>query len=530
MYESLNAALLCEMFYSAAHNLEANKEIIDALNVFPVPDGDTGTNMSRTLVFATAELEKGEFKGAGAVLAAVAGATLRGARGNSGVILSQILRGIARAAEDREKISALELAAALQSGADTAYRAVMKPTEGTILTVMRQCAAAAGAAAQSGADIVGVFDNIITEGTLALQKTTSQLPQLQKAGVVDAGAKGLMCIFEGMHSRLKTGKTKMPKPVEVPAPAFLTSESAPEFMYCTEYIIKKKNYGITADKLRDKLNDMGDSLMVIDDVDIIKVHLHTNAPGAVLSEGLKLGALSDIKIDNMSEQHNDKTDPKTEADWAIIAVAAGAGISELFREIGAAAVIEGGQTMNPSTQEILSVVKSVRAKHIFLLPNNKNIILAAAQAKKLFEGGLSVIETQSIPGGIAAALAFDPELAAEENEKNMASAAGLVSSGLVTYAVRDSAAGKIKVKKGDILGIANGEIAVKGKDSGEVALKLIERLAGGGCNIITVLYGDDVSSEQGKALGAALEEKYPECDVVLHGGGQPVYSYIISVE
>ncbi len=543
MTKTINAALLKNMILSAANKLNENKAYVDALNVFPVPDGDTGTNMALTFTSAAKDISNKEFSAACDVAAAVAKATLRGARGNSGVILSQIFRGISLGLAEKETVTVEDFAHAVQKGCDTAYQAVMKPTEGTILTVIRFMAKGAVENVEKES-IEDLFSVILTEGNIALEKTPEMLPQLKQAGVVDAGGKGLMCIFEGMQAALDGKEVSLSD-----APATVQSASAAqqaidpddiEFGYCTEFIIEKYDEKATANAFRDKIAPTGDCMLVIEEGEIVKVHIHTNNPGFVLEQAVKLGQLINIKIDNMRYQHSNiiaEADaapaPKEKGpmkELAVISVAAGEGIAEVFTELGVSYVIRGGQTMNPSTDDILAAVEEVNAKNVIVLPNNKNIILAAEQAIELAEVNVRVIPTKTIPQGITAMTSFMPEGTLEDNVEAMNEAVALVKSGSITHAVRNTSIDDKEIHEGDYLGMREGKIAFVNPDLNETFLSLIDDMVDEDAEIITVYHGEDVSEDDAAALCEVLEEKYPDCDVYVRCGGQPVYYYFIAVE
>ncbi|MBQ8002030.1 MAG: DAK2 domain-containing protein [Clostridia bacterium] len=529
------------MILSAANKLNENKTYVDSLNVFPVPDGDTGTNMALTFMSAAKDISNKEFSSACDVATAVAKATLRGARGNSGVILSQIFRGLSLGMAEKEVVSVEDFAAAVQKGCDTAYQAVMKPTEGTILTVIRFMAKAAVENVDAGS-IDGLFAVIMKEGNVALDKTPEMLPQLKQAGVVDAGGKGLLYIFEGMQAALDGRDVSLSD-----APATVQSTSAAqqaiapddiEFGYCTEFIIEKYDEKATANAFRDKIAPTGDCMLVIEEGEIVKVHIHTNNPGFVLEQAVKLGQLINIKIDNMRYQHSNIIAEADSApaqkgpmkELAVISVAAGEGIAEVFTELGVSYVIRGGQTMNPSTDDILAAVEEVNAKNVIVLPNNKNIILAAEQAIDLAEVNVRVIPTKTIPQGITAMTSFLPEGSLDDNVDAMNEAIELVKSGSITHAVRNTSIDDKEIHEGDYLGMREGKIAFVNPDLSETFFSLIEDMVDEDSEIITIYHGEDVPEDDAAALCEALEEKYPDCDVYVRSGNQPVYYYFIAVE
>ena len=541
MTKAINAALLKNMILSAANKLNENKAYVDSLNVFPVPDGDTGTNMALTFTSAAKDISAKEFSSASDVAAAVAKATLRGARGNSGVILSQIFRGLSLGMAGKDEVSVSDLAHAIQKGCDTAYSAVMKPTEGTILTVIRFMAKSAVENAEAES-IDALFTAFMAEGNYALDQTPEMLPQLKQAGVVDAGGKGLLFIFEGMQVALDGKSVTLS---DAPATAQTASAAQQaidpddiEFGYCTEFIIEKYNEKDNAEAFRAKIAPTGDCLLVIEEGEIVKVHIHTNNPGFVLEQAVKLGQLINIKIDNMRYQHSNiiaEAEPAPKAkgpmkELAVISVSAGEGIAEVFTELGVSYVIRGGQTMNPSTDDILAAVEEVNAKNVIVLPNNKNIILAAEQAVELAEVNVAVIPTKTIPQGITAMTSFLPEGTLEDNVEAMNEAITLVKSGSITHAVRNTSIDDKEIHEGDYLGMREGKIALVNPDLGETFTALIDEMVDEDAEIITIYYGEDVSEEDANALCESLEEKYPDCDVYVRCGGQPVYYFFLAVE
>ncbi len=552
MIDRIDAALFKNMVLSAANRLGANKDAVDALNVFPVPDGDTGTNMGLTFMNAAKEIENNTYSSLSEVASAVAKATLRGARGNSGVILSQIFRGVSKVFKGLDTASVSDFAAALKEGSDTAYSAVMKPTEGTILTVIRKCAQAAQE--YEGGDVAALLDAVIAKGNRTLAKTTQMLPQLQQAGVVDAGGQGLMFVLEGFALAMD-GKDVTLVPMSG-AKAQAKAEDASRqsadteeirYAYCTEFIINKADPSASADGLRNAISSKGDCMLIIDEEEIVKVHIHTNNPGYVLEQAVKLGEMVNIKIDNMRLQHSSLTGgadeaahtgvetpaeapAKPEKALAIIAVAAGEGLANTFREMGVDEIIEGGQTMNPSTEDILAAANAANAENVIILPNNKNIILSAEQVQYLTDRKIFVVPSKSIPEGIAAAMAFLPELSPEELFEAMKEAVKTVKSGSVTFAVRDTTVDGMDIAKGNYLGLAGGRIASVGEDLNKTAAELTADLADENSEVISVYRGSDASEADSAALEELLSEAYPDADVLFYDGGQPVYYYIISVE
>ncbi len=538
MTELINAALLKNMIISAANTLNENKGYVDSLNVFPVPDGDTGTNMALTFMSAAREVAQQDFDSVGDVAKLVAKATLRGARGNSGVILSQIFRGISKSLAGKSDVSVADFSEALQRGSDTAYRAVMKPTEGTILTVVRLMAK--GAADAEFESFEAFFAEVNAQGKDALDKTPDLLPQLKQAGVVDAGGRGLLFIFEGFEKAL-SGKTySLSEPNgAVNSQATLEQAASPEeitFTYCAEFIIEKYNETMSSDNMRMKISPIGDAMEITEEGSLVKVHIHTNNPGYVLQQAVKLGELTDIKIENMKHKHNSiispaKPDPALpKKPLAIISVAAGEGIEEVMKELGAAYIISGGQTMNPSTEDVLAAIEKANAESAIILPNNKNIILAAEQARDLAEIPVKVIPTKTIPQGITAMMNFLPEGTLDDNAAAMTEALDTIKSGSITHAVRDSSFEDMEIHEGDYLGMIENKISLIGQNLETTLLNLIASMTDSSSEIITVYYGVEADAAAAEALNQTLEEAYPDCDICIRNGGQPVYYYIVSVE
>ena len=543
MQKTINGAMLKSMILTAAKLLEVNRVNIDALNVFPVPDGDTGTNMSLTMQSAVKELVACRSNKVADVSEAISKGALRGARGNSGVILSQVMRGMCNVLKKNEEIDTKIFVQALKTGAEIAYGAVSKPKEGTMLTVARMVAEHAQSIRVKHKDFETLFPEIISAGNKAVDLTPSLLPVLKKAGVVDAGGKGLMCLYEGMFKALM-GESVSEASVQseettssdtIMEHADIMSLGEIEFAYCTEFFIinlKKKTTVADIERLRETLMTIGDSVIVIGDLEFVKVHVHTNQPGKALSEALELGELDRLKIENMLEQNRElmKKYEAEKKDMGMMSISAGDGITSIFKDLMVDAVIEGGQSMNPSANDIANAVSRINAENVFVFPNNKNIILAAEQAKSLVENKkIHVIPTKNIPQGFAAALAFNPELSAEENKTNMVHALDSVTVGQVTYAVRNTKLYGFDLKVGDIMGLDNKKILAKGDNVEQVTIDLIERLRSGE-EIITLYYGQDVKEEDAVKLQEALMEKYPDCDVEIHYGGQPIYYYYIALE
>ena len=529
----INVDVMQSLFISAAHHLDNQKQVVNDLNVFPVPDGDTGTNMGMTMLAAEKALLSKKCETAGQVVATVASATLRGARGNSGVILSQIMRGLASVLSPLENVTAEDFIKALSEAAKTAYRAVMKPTEGTILTVIRRIAETMESLDEDE-DIETLFEAVVRSGNEALAETPKMLPVLKSAGVVDAGGKGLMVIFEGMLLAVQSGAPVARQEGEVAAPkAAVTGqiEDTITFGYCTEFIIRKKVAGLQGENFKKEISPRGDSVLTIDDDDIIKVHIHTDHPGWVLERALSYGSLLDIKVDNLREQQAEQMEKLKNTPlkkYGIISVAAGDGICALMQDMGADSIVSGGQTMNPSAEDLLAAINALRAEKIFVLPNNSNIVLTAEQAADMTEKEVAVIKTKTIPQGIAALMAFDAE--SDGNADAMADAAALVGTGLLTYAVRDTEVEGIAVHKDDFLGLCNGKIVASGPEENEVMETMLKTLCTDETFAITILYGEGVSEEEAQSYEAFLEENFPDAEFTVLYGGQPVYRYILSVE
>ncbi|MBR5900704.1 MAG: DAK2 domain-containing protein [Clostridia bacterium] len=542
MQKTINGAMLRSMFMTAAKLLEINKASIDALNVFPVPDGDTGTNMSMTVQSAIKELSRVQSNKIPEITEAISKGALRGARGNSGVITSQIFRGICQTLEKATEIDTKVFANALMNGAKIAYGAVSKPKEGTILTVIRMAAEHASSIYRKHKDFETFLPEVISAANTAVELTPTMLPVLKKAGVVDAGGKGLVLLLEGMNKALN-GET-------VNADEILSDVSSTdtamehvdvmnlgtiEFAYCTEFFIVNLNKQTTMadiERLREFLMTIGDCVIVIGDLEFVKVHVHTNQPGVALTRALELGELDKLKIENMLEQNRAlmKKYEEEKKLMGMMAVSAGDGITGIFKDLMVDGVIEGGQSMNPSASDIADEVARINAENVFVFPNNKNIILAAEQAKSLVNNKtIHVIPTTNIPQGFVAALAFNPDLSVDENKANMIHALDSVTVGQVTYAVRNTKLYGFDVKVGDVMGLDNKKILATGKDVSIVTLKLIEKLRSVE-DIITLYYGQDVKEEDALELQRIVSEKYPECEVELHYGGQPIYYYYISLE
>ena len=555
---TINAAVFAKMFLAGAKNLEAKKEWINELNVFPVPDGDTGTNMSMTIMSAAkavSELENPTMK---ELAKAISSGSLRGARGNSGVILSQLFRGFTKVIAEYDELDVVILTEAMQKAVETAYKAVMKPKEGTILTVAKGAANKALELCDDTDDIVFFVDEVIKEADHVLSKTPDMLPVLKQAGVVDSGGQGLVQVLKGGYDSL-IGK-EIDYSIEGSAASAgvmkITAETEADikFGYCTEFIIVL-NQPLTEKQeheYKNFLESIGDSIVVVADDEIVKTHVHTNDPGLAIQEALKHGSLSKIKIDNMREEQQEKLikdaeklakeqkeeetkkeekaeEPRKEIGF--ISVSIGAGVNEIFNGLGVDYIIEGGQTMNPSTEDMLNAIDHVNADNIFILPNNKNIVLAANQAASLVEDKkIIVIPTKTIPQGITALINFIPDQSAEENAERMTEELENVKTGQVTYAVRDTVIDDKEIKQGDYMGIGDKSILAVGKDIKSTTEDMVAEMVDEESAIICIYYGEEVTEEDANALGAALEEKYPEVEVEIHFGGQPIYYYVISVE
>ncbi len=547
MIQYIDGKRLREMFISGANNLQNNKDLVDKLNVFPVPDGDTGTNMSLTISYALKELAKVENDNISDIGKALSKGSLMGARGNSGVILSQIIRGIAKSIEGKSKLSTDDLAKAFKNGSDTAYKAVIKPIEGTILTVVRESGDFAIKAAKKEKDIVKFLSMFVKESNSSLERTPDLLKNLKDAGVVDSGGKGLVLIYEGMLASIKGNNVEIKNAdldtnisTSMDFAKSTTSTDDIKYCYCTEFILESSKIEDT--KIRDIMMAYGDSLAVVGDDGVIKVHVHTNDPGNVLQEALKYGQLLTIKIENMKLQHentlldveenveNDDEPLEEEKEFGFIATSMGEGLASIFKDFGVDHIIEGGQTMNPSTEDFMNAINNINAKNIFIFPNNSNIIMAANQAKELSEKNIIVIPTKNTPQGFAALVTFNGELSEDENKEAMMNALNSVKSGQVTFAVRDTVMNEIDVKEGNIIGIAEGNLLSAGDYVDEVTSNLIEKLVDEDTAIITLFFGEDVTESQANELRTSLEEKFEDVDVELYYGGQPLYYYLISVE
>lgn len=541
MIQYIDGKKFRDMFVSGANNLQNHKDLVDKLNVFPVPDGDTGTNMSLTISYAIKELSKVENDDITDIGKALSKGSLMGARGNSGVILSQIIRGISNTIKAKENLNVVDLANALKNGSDTAYKAVIKPIEGTILTVVRESGEYAVKVAKPDMDMIEFLELVVKKANESLNKTPELLKALKEAGVVDSGGKGLVLIYEGMLSSLKGSNIESieggtSSNVEVNVEQNISSEDI-KFQYCTEFILESDKIDDLA--VREMYMKFGDSLAVVGDEGVIKVHVHTNDPGLAIQEALKYGQLLTIKIENMKLQHENKVlnetaqtqdIPVEEKEYGFIATSMGEGLAQIFKDFGVDHIIEGGQTMNPSTEDFMKAIESLHAKNIIILPNNSNIIMAASQAKELSAKNIIVIPTKNVAQAFATLVTFDADADVSENESNMMEALSSVKSGQVTYAVRDTVINDVEVKEGNIIGIAEGKLLSAGNNVDEITTDLIGKLVDEDSAIITLFYGEDTSKEEAEALRDSLEEKFEDIDVELHYGGQPLYYYLISVE
>ena len=548
--KKIDGMMLKEMFSSGAALLTQNRESVDALNVFPVPDGDTGSNMSQTITAAIKEMNAKRYTSAADVADAVARGALKGARGNSGVILSQILRGIARGLAGHEDVDCALMIQAVRQGANTAYKAVMKPKEGTILTVIRVIAEDLERGGSKCETLEELFKMLLLSGDAILKKTPEMLPVLKQAGVVDSGGMGLMVIFRGMYAAL-TGET-----VEIEESSSAAQSMPGEYVddhgdlrveditfgYCTEFIVSHPRPDMKESevvRLRKRLEKIGDCVLVISDLSVVKVHVHTNDPGKAMQYALELGELDAIKVDNMFEEAREREAKRQAAaeaeaaklkDYGIVAVALGEGIDRIFQDLMVDQIVDGGQTMNPSIQDLAQAVEATHARNVFILPNNTNIILAAQQASELTEKNVIVLPTKSVPMGISAMLAFSADMGVEENTEAMTEAAENVHTASITYAVRDTTYEGREIHQGDIMGMIDNKLSVLGNEVHHVGLDIAEKMVGEDTDLITIYYGSDVAEEDAQKLCDALAEKYDDCDVELQYGGQPLYYYLIAVE
>lgn len=550
--KTINTELLQKMFLAGAANLEAKKEFINELNVFPVPDGDTGTNMTLTILSAAKEVKALENPDMVAIAKAISSGSLRGARGNSGVILSQLLRGFTKEIREHKEIDTITLAKACERATATAYKAVMKPKEGTILTVAKGASQKAAELAETTEDLDTFISEVINYAQEVLEKTPEMLPVLKEAGVVDSGGQGLLEVMRGAYDAFQgkeidysaieaSAGTKMVKPSE-------QAETEIKFGYCTEFIIMLEKEFTAKDETEFKayLESIGDSIVCVADDDIVKIHVHTNDPGLAIQKALTYGQLSRMKIDNMREEHQErlikdaeklaaqqaeakKAEPRKEVGF--IAVSIGEGMNEIFRELGADYIIEGGQTMNPSTEDMLNAIDQVNAEHIFILPNNKNIILAANQAQTLTEDkDIIVVPSKTVPQGITAIINYMPDADAQMNLEAMIEGIGNVKTGQVTYAVRDTHIDDKEIHEGDIMGIGDSGILAVGQSVEETTKEMLAQLVDEDTELISLYYGQDVQEESAENFAQEIEDLYPDVDVDVHSGGQPIYYYVLSVE
>ena len=550
--KTINTELLQKMFLAGAANLEAKKEFINELNVFPVPDGDTGTNMTLTILSAAKEVKALENPDMVAIAKAISSGSLRGARGNSGVILSQLLRGFTKEIREHKEIDTITLAKACERATATAYKAVMKPKEGTILTVAKGASQKAAELAETTEDLDTFISEVINYAQEVLEKTPEMLPGLKEAGVVDSGGQGLLEVMRGAYDAFQgkeidysaieaSAGTKMVKPSE-------QAETEIKFGYCTEFIIMLEKEFTAKDETEFKayLESIGDSIVCVADDDIVKIHVHTNDPGLAIQRALTYGQLSRMKIDNMREEHQErlikdaeklaaqqaeakKAEPRKEVGF--IAVSIGEGMNEIFRELGADYIIEGGQTMNPSTEDMLNAIDQVNAEHIFILPNNKNIILAANQAQTLTEDkDIIVVPSKTVPQGITAIINYMPDADAQTNLEAMIEGIGNVKTGQVTYAVRDTHIDDKEIHEGDIMGIGDSGILAVGQSVEETTKEMLAQLVDEDTELISLYYGQDVQEESAENFAQEIEDLYPDVDVDVHSGGQPIYYYVLSVE
>lgn len=549
--KSINGNQFADMVKMGAHHLFQNADYVDALNVFPVPDGDTGTNMNLSMTSGAKETAAHSSEHIGKTAQALSKGLLMGARGNSGVILSQLFRGFGKSIEQHATLDAKQFAQALQYGVETAYKAVMKPVEGTILTVAKDSAKKAMEASESITDISELMAVIVEESKLSLNRTPDLLPVLKEVGVVDSGGQGLVFVYEGFLASLK-GEALPEKTISSSMDDLVSAEHHKsvqgfmdtadiEFGFCTEFMVRfeEGKKAFVENDFRNDLSAFGDSLLVISDDEIAKIHIHSETPGEVLTYGQQYGDLIKIKIENMRQQHTDivgegnsaNTGKKAEVHpYAVVTVAMGTGVAELLKSLGASAVIEGGQTMNPSTEDIVKAIESVGAERVLILPNNKNIVMAAEQAAEVLGIEAAVVPTKTIPQGMAAILAFNAQASVKENQKNMTDAFAHVKTGQVTFAVRDTSIDGVEIKKDDFMSLAEGKIILSQPSRVEAATKLAKELIDEDSEIVTVIYGEDVTEEEAENFASFIEENFADVEVELYNGKQPLYPYILSVE
>ena len=548
--EKINGLVLAEMIDLGSKNLAKNAEKINALNVFPVPDGDTGTNMNLSMSSGAKETAANVVENIGELGKSFSKGLLMGARGNSGVILSQLFRGMSQYIADKKEVNAKEFAEAIQNGVSIAYKAIIKPVEGTILTVAREAAEAGIKAAEKTTSVVEVMEAIYTEAQASLKRTPELLPILKEVGVVDSGGQGLVCVYQGFVAALKGEKIEGLEAVETNLVDMqFEDDHDMDFMnpedivygFCTEFTVRldKEKKEFNEDKFREDMSKFGDSLLVISDSEFVKIHVHTETPGDVFNYGQQYGELIKIKSDNMREQHREvlrkqeakqATAPKELKEQAMISISMGAGLSKVLTSMGVDYIVEGGQTMNPSTEDIVKAIKEVNAKNIFIFPNNKNIQLAAKQAAELAEENVFVVESKTAPQGLAAVMVFNPQAAAEENFANMQEVLSTVSTLEVTHAVRDTNIEGVEIKKDEFMGIRNGKIVVSNLSLNTVLEELLEKSLDEDSEIVTLYLGEESTEEYTDFLEQLIEEKYPDVEVELIESGQPVYPYIIGVE
>ncbi|MBD7936762.1 MULTISPECIES: DAK2 domain-containing protein [Cytobacillus] len=556
----LEGKQFAKMIIQGANHLSTNADYVDALNVFPVPDGDTGTNMNLSMTSGAKEVKNITTNHIGKVGVALSKGLLMGARGNSGVILSQLFRGFAKHIEQKESVNGLEFASAFAAGVETAYKAVMKPVEGTILTVAKDAGKKAVQVAQTEDDIVKIMQAIVNEAKASLERTPELLPVLKEVGVVDSGGQGLLFVYEGFLAELKgealpdssASIQKMEELVSAEHHKSVQSHMNTEdivFGYCTEFMVRFESEKLaenpfSEEKFRQDLSQYGDSLLVIADENLVKVHIHSEQPGDCLSYGQKYGNLINMKIENMRLQHtnildedekasssqNDAKVPQEKREYGVITVSMGSGIADVFRSIGAHVVIEGGQTMNPSTEDIVKAIEEVNAEKVIILPNNKNIIMAAEQACEVSETDAIVVPSKTVPQGMSALLAFNPSMELTENKDYMSEALSHVKTGQITFAVRDTSIDGLEIEKGDFMGIEEGKIIVKDKDKLQSAKSLIDQMIDEDSEIVTIIQGEDASKEDVEVILNYIEEKYDDVEVEVHDGKQPLYAFIFSVE
>ena len=548
--EKINGLILAEMIDLGSKNLAKNAEKINALNVFPVPDGDTGTNMNLSMSSGAKETAANVVENIGELGKSFSKGLLMGARGNSGVILSQLFRGMSQHIADKKEVNAKEFAEAIQNGVSIAYKAIIKPVEGTILTVAREAAEAGIKAAEKTTSVVEVMEAIYAEAQASLKRTPELLPILKEVGVVDSGGQGLVCVYQGFVATLKGEKIEGLEAVETNVVDMQFEDDhdmdfmSPEdivYGFCTEFTVRldKEKKEFNEDKFREDMSKFGDSLLVISDSEYVKIHVHTETPGDVFNYGQQYGELIKIKSDNMREQHREvlrkqeskqATTPKELKEQAMISISMGAGLSKVLTSMGVDYIVEGGQTMNPSTEDIMKAIKEVNAKNIFIFPNNKNIQLAAKQAAELAEENVFVVESKTAPQGLAAVMVYNPQAAAEENFANMQEVLSTVSTLEVTHAVRDTNIEGVEIKKDEFMGIRNGKIVVSNLSLNTVLEELLEKSLDEDSEIVTLYLGEESTEEYTDFLEQLIEEKYPDVEVELIESGQPVYPYIIGVE